>query len=118
MHRPESDQENETHKIHCDFEIERDHLFLASKQDVKLINRNKLSPFAIQAYHKVIIEKKQKMLGSYSRTKKVLKTEGYNDTNCGWCTWNDPKGLRKKTERNENQCYNQNHWDHSFVKII
>ena len=41
MHKPESILENGTHKILWDFKIQIDHLILARRQDVVLINKNK-----------------------------------------------------------------------------
>ena len=41
MHNPESVLENETHKIFKDFEIQTDHLILATQQDIVIINNNK-----------------------------------------------------------------------------
>ena len=41
MHKPESIQENETHKILRDFEIETDHRILARRPDLVLINKKK-----------------------------------------------------------------------------
>ena len=38
MHKPESAQENETHKILWDFEIQTDHLVPARRPDFMMIN--------------------------------------------------------------------------------
>ena len=32
-----------------------------------------------------------------------LEHEGDGDTNCGWCTWNSPPKLGKRTGGTENQ---------------
>ena len=51
MHKPESVLENETHKIHWDFEIQTDHPIQASWPDLALINKRKrtchLADFAV-----------------------------------------------------------------------
>ena len=41
MHKPESAQENETHRILWDFQIQTDHLILAKRPDVVIINTKK-----------------------------------------------------------------------------
>ena len=41
MHKPESVLENEIHKILWDFEIQTDHLILARRPDLQLINKKK-----------------------------------------------------------------------------
>ena len=38
-HKPESDLENETHKILCDFEMLTDHLFSTRRQDGVMISK-------------------------------------------------------------------------------
>ena len=39
MHNQESIQENETHKIQEDFEIQTDHWISARRQDLMIVNR-------------------------------------------------------------------------------
>ena len=39
-HKPESVQENNTHKIHRDFEVQTDHLVLARRPNRVIINKN------------------------------------------------------------------------------
>ena len=41
MHYPESVQENETHKLFWDFEIQTDHLISARRPDLKVINKKR-----------------------------------------------------------------------------
>ena len=41
MHNPESVLENETHKIHLDFEVKADHLISAWRPDLGIINKKK-----------------------------------------------------------------------------
>ena len=41
MHKPESILENEMHKILWDFEIQIDHLILARRPDLVIINNKK-----------------------------------------------------------------------------
>ena len=40
-HKPESILENETHKLLWDFEIQTDHLILARRLDLVIINKKK-----------------------------------------------------------------------------
>ena len=42
MHDPESVLDNETRKLHRDFEIQTDHLILARQPDLIIINKRKL----------------------------------------------------------------------------
>ena len=40
MHNTESILQNETNKIACDFEIQKDHLIRARRPDLKIVNKN------------------------------------------------------------------------------
>ena len=57
MHNPESVLENETHKLFWDFEIKTDHLILARRPDLVIINKKKRScwavDFAVPVDHRV-----------------------------------------------------------------
>ena len=65
IHKSESVQENETHKIIWNFEIQTGHLILARQPDRMLINEKKktcnLVDFAISADHKVKIKENKKI---------------------------------------------------------
>ena len=44
MHKPETFQEHETHKILCDFEIQTDHLILARRPNLVIIDKKENLP--------------------------------------------------------------------------
>ena len=46
-----------------------------------------------------------------------MEHEGDGDTNCSWCTWNDPQRIGKGTRRLKNQRTSGNHPDYSIIKI-
>ena len=60
MHNLESVQENETHKIHWDLDIQTNHLISARRPDQVIVNKKKKnltdSDFAIPANHRVKIK--------------------------------------------------------------
>ena len=64
MHNPESGLENETHKLLWDFEIQMDHLILARRPDLIIINKKertcRIMDFAVPANHRVKLKKRQK----------------------------------------------------------
>ena len=41
MHKPECVHENEMHKLHWDFEMQTDHLILARRPDIVIVNKKK-----------------------------------------------------------------------------
>ena len=69
MHNPASVLENDTHKLLWDFNIQTDHLILARRPDLIIINKKKIIceivDFAVQADHRINLkecEKKDKYL--------------------------------------------------------
>ena len=58
-------------------------------------------------------------MGKYLDLARELKKLWKHDssTSCSWCTWNGPQWLGKETGRTGGQRKNQNHTDHSTVKI-
>ena len=94
MHNPAAVLENDIHKLLGDFDIQTDHLILARRADVTVINNNnnnknricKIVVFAVLADHKIKLkecEKKDKYL-DLAREKKTMEHEG---DNCDWCFW-------------------------------
>ena len=93
---PESIQENETHELVWDFEIQMDHLISAIppnlavvKKKIKEIKRE----LAVLADHTIKLkesELKDKFLDLTREQKKTMEHEGDSDTNYNWCTWNNP----------------------------
>ena len=39
------------------------------------------------------------------------------DTNCNWCTWNNPQKIDKRIRRLRNQRTSRDHADYSIIKI-
>ena len=65
MHKPESVQENGMHKIPWVFEVQTDHLILARRPCLVLINKIKrtchVTDFAVPANHSVEIKESEKI---------------------------------------------------------
>ena len=97
--RPTPVQENATHKLLWDFNIQTDHLISARRPDLIIINKKekekkkrtcKIVDFAVPADHRIKLkecEKRDKYL-DLARELKKLEHTGDNYTNCNWCDWN------------------------------
>ena len=46
-----------------------------------------------------------------------MEREGDGDTNCNWCTWNNPQRIDKGPGRLRNQRTSRDHPDYSITKI-
>ena len=46
-----------------------------------------------------------------------MEHEGDGDTNCNWCTWNNPQRIGKGTGRLGNNRTSGDHQDYSIIKI-
>ena len=76
--------------------------------------------FAVTADHRVKIkesEKRYKYLDLARELKKNMEYEGDDDTNCGWCTWGNPKRIGKGTGRLGNKRTSGDHPNYSIIKI-
>ena len=78
MHYPAPVLENDTHKLLWDFNIQTDHLILARRPDLIIINKKKkickIVDFAVPADHRIILkesEKKDKYLDLARELKKL-----------------------------------------------
>ena len=78
MHNPAPVLENDSHKLLWDFNIQTDHLILARRQDLIIINKRKkickIVDFAIPADHRINLkesEKKDKYLDLARELKKL-----------------------------------------------
>ena len=74
MYNPASVLENDTHKLLWDFDIQTDHLTLARRPDLIIINKKKIVDFAIPADHRIKLkecEKKDKYLDFARELKKL-----------------------------------------------
>ena len=77
MHNPASDLEIDTHQLQWDFNIQTDHLILARRPDLRIINQKKrickIVDFAVSADHRINLkecEKKDKYLDLARELKK------------------------------------------------
>ena len=89
MYKPAYVQENDTHKHLWDFDKQTDHLILARRLDLIIINKKKkkrsckIVDFAIPANHRMKLkerEKKDKYLDLAGELKKTMEHEGDNYT--------------------------------------
>ena len=78
MHNPAPVLENDSHKLLLDFNIQTDHLILARKPDLIIINKKKrtckIVDFAVQVHHRINqkeSEKKNKYLDLARELKKL-----------------------------------------------
>ena len=65
MYNPASVLENETHKLHRDFDIQTDHLISARRPDFIIINKKKkrtyrVVDFAVPADHRLKLKENEK----------------------------------------------------------
>ena len=62
MHNPAPVQENDSHKLLWDFNIQTDHLIPARRSDLIIINKKtricKIVDFAVPANHRINLKKK------------------------------------------------------------
>ena len=95
MHNPAPVPENNTQKLLWDFDIQTDHLILARRPDLIIINKKKkrickIVDIAVPADHKIKLkecEKKNKYMDLARGLKKTIEREGDNYTSCDWCFW-------------------------------
>ena len=107
MRKPKFLQENEMHKILCDFEIETDHAVFTWRSNLVLINKKQkaghLVDIVVTATHRVKIRESKsidKYLDLPRELNKQWKHEGDSDTSSSWCTWNASQRHWKKTGGN------------------
>ena len=94
MHNPASFLENDMHKLLWDIDIHTDHLILARRPDLIIINKKKrtckIVDFTVLAYHRIKLkerEKKDKYLDLARELKKTMEHYGDDYTNRDWCIW-------------------------------
>ena len=100
------------HEVHEDFAIQAGHLLPTGKPDLRIFNNNnnkdkkdkekitcQIEDFAVLVDTKVKIEEIEK-LNKYQdlarERKKYMEYGGDSDTNCNWCTRNNPLKLSKR----------------------
>ena len=95
MHNTESVQENGMHKVLWNSEKQTDHLISARRPDLVIKLKEK---FAVPVDHRVKSKRAKRrmnisiLLGKF---KKNIEHESDGDTNCNWCTWNNPQRIVK-----------------------
>ena len=94
MYKLESFQENESHRILWDFEIQTDHQIL-----VKRLMDHQI---------KLKISKKRDKYLDLARAEKAVEHEGDGATNCNWYSWNGSQRPRKEIGVTGDQKRNQN----------
>ena len=94
MHNSESVQENETHKLFWDFEIQTDYLISAKRPNLTITNKKertcRIVDFAVPVDHRVKLkeeEKRDKYLDIAWELKKIMEHESNDYTNCNWSSW-------------------------------
>ena len=113
MHKPESFQKKEAHKLLWDFEIQMDLLSSTRRPDLVIVNKKKkkkkekkkkrtcrILDFSGLVDHRMKfkeIERKDKYLEPTKELKINHEVDG--DTNCGFCTWNNPQRIGKASKR-------------------
>ena len=115
MPKSESTLEDERQNLLWHLKIKTDCLIPARIPDIVIIKKTKSKTkkertclsmgVAVPADYKVKnqrIRKKRQILRSCQRTKKALKRDCGDDTNCNWRTWREPQWFSKIT-RDENQ---------------
>ena len=93
--------ENDTHKLLWDFDKQMDHLILARRPDLIIINKKKrtcrIVDFAILADHRVKLKENEKKDKYLNLARELKKHESDNYTNCDWCSWYSHQRLIKGT---------------------
>ena len=91
MHKPESAMENETHKIHWNFETQTDPLVPARRPDPVIINNKEANlpnnPDRPQSENP---PQNKRVISTRTMPKNLttMEHEHDDDTTCNWCTWN------------------------------
>ena len=125
VHNAESVLENDTHKLHWDFDIQTDHLISARRPGLMIINNKKrtywIVNFAVPADHRVNlkeIEKKDKYLDLARELKKTVEHESDGDTNCNWCSWYSHQRIDKGTGGLGKKRTSGDHPNYSIIEFI
>ena len=125
MDKTESVWENEMHKILWHFETKTNYLIPTRRPDLNVNFQGKKTWHLVNtvpADHRVKI-KVNKTIDKYwelareLKKKKAAEHEGDGDTDWDWWSWNCSQRFEKKTGGNGNERKNQDHLDHSSVRI-
>ena len=117
MHNPAYVLENETHKLLWDFDMQTDHLILAIRPDLVIINKKrKLAKLWTLLKIKLNkCEKKDKYLNLASELKKGMEHEGDNYTNRDWYFWYSHQRIIKRTRGLGNERTSGDHQTYIIV---
>ena len=97
MHNREFIEENETHQLLWDFEIQTDHQISARWLYVVKVNKVKIK----ESRTKYKLKKAKREISTYSLLEnywKNMEHEGNGDIEYGWCNWDNPQRIGKGTE--------------------
>ena len=123
LHNPDSVLENETHKIPWDFKIQMDHLILARRPDLVIINKKitcRIVNFRVPADHRVKLkesEKENKYIDLARELKKTVEHKSNGYTNCRWCSWFSHQRVGARIGGLGNKRTNGGHLDHIIIEI-
>ena len=79
MHNPASVLQNETHKLHWDFDIQKDHRISARRSDLIIINSNnkkrtcRFVDFTVPADHRVKLKESEKKDKYLDLAREIIK---------------------------------------------
>ena len=62
-------------------------------------------------------EKRDKYADLARELHKTMKHKDDGDTNCNWCTWNNPERIGNRTERHGKKRMSGGHLDCSIIKV-
>ena len=124
MHNPESVLENETHKLHWDFEIRMDHLITARWPNLIIINKKektcRIMDFAVPVDHKVKLkkcEKRYKYLDLVRELKKLWNIKVTICISCNCCFWYSHQRIDTRTRGLGNNRTGGDCLNYSIVEI-
>ena len=94
-------------------------LVIVKKKKKKKKRTSWIADFAVPADHRVKMkenetkDKNQEL----SRELKTMEYEGYSDTKCSWCTWDNAPKIGNGTGRRRNERTRKDHPDYRIIKI-
>ena len=115
-------QENETHKVLCDFGIHTDRLISARRPGLVIAKKEKekwtcrVVGFAVSTDFRVKFKKSEKRDKFIDLARELKKTKEH-DTKCNWCSWYSHLRIGTRTGRFGNKRTSGDHPNHSILKI-
>ncbi len=84
------------------------------KKEIKKKNDN----FAVNGDHRLKLKESEKRDKNRDLVReKIVELEGDDDTNCNWCTWNNPQSLGKRIGKLGDEKTSGGHPDYSIIKF-